>query len=126
MDRLARTGDTVLVKSREIGSEHFRGGWGEKGKYDRKQNTLTPLSPSLLSAHLNFEKTLVKWLKCFYLLFLIKFNISHFSFIILIIRPAAEDVRDIPTHLGVDSAILARQVHSNKSLICVQKIIISN
>jgi hypothetical protein len=29
------------------------------------------------------------------------------------------DVRDIPTHLGVDSAILARQVHSNKSLFFV-------
>jgi hypothetical protein len=43
MDRKARTGDTVLVKSREIGAKHCRGGWGEVGKDDRKHNTLAPL-----------------------------------------------------------------------------------
>jgi hypothetical protein len=36
MDRQA-----LLVKSREI---TLSGGWGEKGKEDRKQNTLAPLT----------------------------------------------------------------------------------
>ncbi len=47
MDKQARTGDTVSVKSRQktdIGAKHCRGGWGgRRGKDDRKQNTLAPL-----------------------------------------------------------------------------------
>ncbi len=54
MDRQARTGDTedivdygvmlVLVKREkwQVGAKHCRGGWGRKGKDDRKQNTLAP------------------------------------------------------------------------------------
>jgi hypothetical protein len=32
----------VLVKSREEGAKHCRGGCGGRGKDDRKQNTLAP------------------------------------------------------------------------------------
>ncbi len=46
MDRQARTRDTVLVKSIEMiaGATHCRGGWGDRGKDDRKQNTLAPIA----------------------------------------------------------------------------------
>ncbi len=45
----ARTGDTVLVKTieRQVRAKHYRGSWGEKGKDDRKQNTLSPLQSSV-------------------------------------------------------------------------------
>jgi hypothetical protein len=42
MDRQARTGDTVLVKSREVGAKHCLVRWGG-GKDDRKENTLARL-----------------------------------------------------------------------------------
>ncbi len=44
MDRQARTGDTLLVKSVEIRgrSQTCCGGWGEEGRDDRKQNALAP------------------------------------------------------------------------------------
>jgi hypothetical protein len=41
MDRQARTGDTVLVKSREmtgIGAKLCHCGWKRRGKDDRKKN----------------------------------------------------------------------------------------
>jgi hypothetical protein len=41
-NRQARTGDTALVKSREIGAKHYLGDRGG-GKDDRKENTLAPL-----------------------------------------------------------------------------------
>ncbi len=52
MDRQARTGDTVLVKSRDMT------GWkpntavvagGRRGKDDRKQNALAPLALTLVA-----------------------------------------------------------------------------
>jgi hypothetical protein len=42
----AHTGDTVLVKSREMtgmNQTKCRGNWGRRGKDDRKQNALAPL-----------------------------------------------------------------------------------
>jgi len=48
MVRQARTGDTVLAKSREMTGRTqtlpWPGGWGRTGKDDRKQNTLAPQS----------------------------------------------------------------------------------
>jgi hypothetical protein len=46
MDRQAHTRNPVLVKSIErllLGAKHCRGGWGRRGKDDRKQYTLAPL-----------------------------------------------------------------------------------
>jgi hypothetical protein len=45
MFRKARTPHAVLVKSREI--KHCGGGWGKRGKDDRKHNILAPLVISL-------------------------------------------------------------------------------
>jgi hypothetical protein len=44
--RQSRIRDAVLVKSIErllLGAKHCRGGWGGRGKDDRKHNKLVPL-----------------------------------------------------------------------------------
>jgi hypothetical protein len=55
MIRHARTGDTVLVKSREMGGRTPTLPWwlvGARGKDDRKQNTLALLLRHLVSIQL--------------------------------------------------------------------------
>ncbi len=46
MDRQARIRDTVLVKNRKMTgrSQTLLGGWGSRGKDDRKQNALAPVA----------------------------------------------------------------------------------
>ncbi len=58
----ARTGDTALVKAIErwqVGSKHCRGSWGERGKDDRKQNTVhRPRFRRVLVCNTFFVRTL--------------------------------------------------------------------
>ncbi len=64
MDRQARIGDTVLVKSREMTGLGFSQitaivAGGRRVKDDREQNTLAPLPPSQLTQrHLYSKKSL--------------------------------------------------------------------
>jgi hypothetical protein len=63
MDRQARTGDTVLVKSREMTgrTRTMPLAGGRRGKDDRKQNTLAPLHHARY-IHMFSKKVFMKYI----------------------------------------------------------------